>query len=122
MSLLRRLERHKIALGAAAILGAVAIVVTLPITLPIVGIQLQLRKRRLLRLVSTFACVKCGALLGADSLRLGDERWQEIASGMHSDSTLRFRRLVRTVDAVGPGCRREYLYVEKRATLEALAA
>src|SRR5262245_29239463 len=115
-------DMHAFIKGTGIALLAVLIVVTLPITMPIAFLQERLAQRKLERLVEAFTCVGCGPVLGAGALRLGYERWAAIVADMRKQHPTWRLRIVRTVHAVCPKCRREYLYVEKSGTLVAAGA
>lgn len=101
-----RLGRSKI----GAILFGIGFVALLPVMLPVALAQHQLRNRRIRKLAEGFACEACGTTLGAQALRLADERWAKIVANRQASAPgMRFR-MVRDVDAICPSCGRGYLY------------
>jgi hypothetical protein len=93
-----------------------------PLLLPVAMVQNRIRERRILQQVSQFVCIACGTRLGAEAMRLADERWRTIVADLHAKSPgMRFR-LVRDIDAVCPCCCREYHYLDADRSLVPRAA
>jgi hypothetical protein len=103
------------------VLFSVAFVALLPFILlfilPVAAVQTQLRTRRILKLASEFACVVCGTQLGAEAVRLADERCAKTIADLQARSPgIRFR-LVRDIHAICPSCGCEYLYLDTDRSL-----
>jgi hypothetical protein len=94
-----------------------AFVALLPFMLPVAAIQSQLHTRRLLKLVSDFVCLTCGTRLGAEALRLADERWATTIADRQAKYPGVKYRLVRDMHAVCPGCGCEYTYLDADRSL-----
>ncbi|WP_232093296.1 hypothetical protein, partial [Gimesia panareensis] len=77
----------------------------------------QVEKRRRRQLASRFVCEQCGEVIGAEAIRLADERWSKIVEKIRSENDSEIRlRLVRTVDAICPHCGCQYCYREEEQT------
>jgi hypothetical protein len=102
---------------AAAILGGVLVVVLFPLYIPIVGYLVRRDEKRKLALAERFPCSQCRRVLGAEALRLADERWARHMTELHrrSPEGVRFR-VVRTLDAICPDCGAQYQFLPKTLT------
>ncbi len=88
----------------------VLFILLLPIILPIALIQDWRRTRRIAKVISSFVCVSCGAMLGMEAVRLGDERWRAIIADLHERFPNDRLRILRDIHAICPKCGREYMY------------
>jgi len=92
-------------------------ILLLPIILPLVALHNKREKRKLRQLADQFVCLECGSIIGAESLRLADDRWSEIVKKIMSDNDSEIRlRLARTLDAVCPHCGCIYIYRQAENT------
>ncbi|WP_145454260.1 hypothetical protein [Gimesia panareensis] len=92
-------------------------ILLLPVTLPLIGIQLKRDQKRKRTLAERFVCVECGEVIGLEAIRLADERWSKIVEKILSENNTEIRlRLVRTVDAICPHCGCQYCYREEEQT------
>jgi len=109
----KRLKRRK----GFGFLITVLFVLLLPVILPIALIQDRLRTRRIAKVVCGFICVSCGATLGMEAVRLGDERWRAIIADLHSRFPDTRFRIFRDIHAICPKCELEYMYQDVDCSL-----
>ena len=112
----RRVRRSRWLFSLHVLVIATVLVVGLPALLPLAA-SLHVRdRRRRRRAAETFACTRCGAILGAAALARADVEWAEhVAQLCREHPGYRFR-LVRELDAVCIRCDAPYHYEEERRT------
>jgi hypothetical protein len=99
---------------AAAIFGGVLVIVLFPLYIPIVSYLVRRDEKRKLALAERFICPQCRQVLGAEALRLADERWAEHMTELHRRWPEAVRwRIVRTLDAICPHCGAQYQFAPK---------
>ena len=87
-----------------------------PLWFPLLIISVKRDERRLRQVAESFACLKCGAVLGVAGIELAN---QAVAAAMdelrrqHPDC--RFR-VVRTLHAICPACGTRYTFLENERT------
>jgi hypothetical protein len=94
----------------------VATVIFLPLLMPAGFLVAAVEKRRRRKAARSFPCVRCGRLLGPESVDLADKAWRE-----HVQELLRLHpytkfRLLQTCHAICPACGTRYTYRETERT------
>ena len=100
--------------AVAVTVGVVAVMLS-PILLPVALIFHAADAKRMRALAETFPCLKCGRILGADSLRITDEAWAEYLAEVTRNSIGAIRsRLVKYIDAICPHCGAHHKFTPKQ--------
>jgi hypothetical protein len=100
----------------ATIFLAIALLVFLPVIIPVVALLDLTYRRRLRAAAGAFACLSCGRILGLESIRLADAAWGEHLRELRAKyPSIRFR-LVRHVRAICPRCGVRYAFLEREGT------
>jgi hypothetical protein len=89
-----------------------------PVLIPIALLLHSRDQKRMRSLVETFACLSCGRILGADALRLADERWAKHLNDLarhYEGAGIRYR-VVRNFDAICPHCGAYHAFIPKQRT------
>src|SRR5688572_14156869 len=109
---------------AIAVVLAVPVIVALAIVLmtvlqfvipPVMFVALivmAVRKRRMRRAASGFACLTCGNALGVASVRLANRVWNQRMREIHRKYRSRGGHIVRTLDAICAICGTRYTFME----------
>lgn len=102
--------------------GAVLLVLlTFPVSLPLMALLHALDARRLRAAVLRTRCIRCGAVLGQASLDAADAAWAAELADMHRRFPgARLRRVVRHCHALCTACGTEYGWDERDRTLRPL--
>jgi hypothetical protein len=103
---------------AIAVITAIAGLILSPVLLPIALFLHSRDQKRMHVLAEIFACLSCGRILGADSLRLADEVWAVHLAELARDyegTGIRYR-VVRNFDAICPHCGTYHKFMPKDRT------
>ncbi len=98
--------------GPLLLLGMMVLLVTLPITLPIVGLLEAIDARRRRRCAEQTACIRCGHVLGVAALTASDTA-QRAEWAKHAQPGVRYRR-VRLAHARCCWCGADYTWAGGR--------
>ena len=91
-------------------------VLLLPVLIPCAIISHTIEEKRKRAAAECFVCVKCGGVLGEESLRRSDSVWKrEMEELQRENPDTRFR-VVRVVHAICVSCEQEYSYYENKKT------
>ncbi len=112
----RRARRSRWLFGLLVLVVATVLIVSLPVLLPLVAVLhvRDLRRRR--SATEAFACVQCGAVLGAAALERADAEWAGHLARLHREHPGCTFRLVRDLHAICTRCDTPYRYDEERRT------
>ena len=99
-----------------AILLVVVIILLSPVLIPVALLLQALSEQTKRGVARKFVCLKCGAVLGTESLRLADVAWNEYVSRLLREKPGMRLRLCRTLHAICSQCEQEYHYLEKDKT------
>jgi hypothetical protein len=94
----------------------IATVVLLPLLIPAGFVVVALENRRRRKAARSFSCVRCGKLLGAESVELPDEAWREHMSELRRLHPFTKFRVVQTCHAICPACGARYTYYQAERT------
>ncbi|MGI4946742.1 MAG: hypothetical protein ACRYHQ_40325 [Janthinobacterium lividum] len=109
---MRRLRLKRIVAGlkgpATCLLvgtALMALLVALPILIPILAVDQAVTRRRKLAALAAAPCAVCGSSLSPDALDLADAGW---GPAQAAQPTMRLRRVVRRLHAICPVCGARY--------------
>jgi hypothetical protein len=97
-------------------LTVLLLLVCLPVIIPAFIVLEAVQKRRLRRAARSFTCLNCGKLLGANAVAVADAEWSRYVRELMRQHPGVKLRLVRTVDAICPGCGACYMFRESERT------
>ena len=115
---MQALRRNRISKWAVA-LAVVALMLSLPIWIPAVGMWHVWYRFRLRRAANAFACLTCGRMLGIEALRRADKYFADYMRELRRKHPGARFRIVRTVHAICPTCGTHYTYLESERTFVA---
>ena len=112
-------------LGLTLVLMGAALLVFLPIILPVVGVLEALDQRRMRSAARNFACLSCGSCLGSEAIRLADEAWRQYFSDKRASNPRVYLRtaklrIVRHLRAICPHCGARYEFIHRGRTFVGL--
>ncbi len=99
--------------GIYITLLAVALVLFLPVLLPVALVQHSLYLSRLRALANRFHCTNCERILGLESLRLADAAESDRVAQLRREHPGARLRLNRTLHAICANCGQPYTFLEK---------
>lgn len=104
--------------GVVIALLAVVVLLTLPLLIPVMLVWEAIRERKKRTVASSFACLKCGAILGAAAVRLANEVYKEEMRKLWEQKPpgVKWRLAPRTLHAICLACGTRYTYLEKERT------
>jgi hypothetical protein len=94
----------------------VVIVIGTPLWIPAIIIRQTVHKHRLRKAANSFACVRCGSILGVDALKRADTRWAEYLLELSRKHPGVKFRTVRTLHAICLNCGTRYTFCESERT------
>jgi hypothetical protein len=92
----------------------------LPLLIPVLLVKVAVDGHRVRRAARSFACVRCGALLGNVAVRLANRTWfaEERAAARRLPWGTFGRAKPRTLHAMCPACATRYTFVPVERTFE----
>jgi len=102
--------------AVSATLLVVAVLILLPVILPWMLILAAIKTLLRRRVAKSFRCLRCGAVLGAESLRLADAEDRRQMDEFFRDHPGVKPRRFRTLHAVCAVCGQHYQYLEVTRT------
>ena len=120
--MVRRARRSEVLAGLMVFTGLVVLMISLPVTLPLVAVlhAREMRRRRLA--VENFACAVCGNVLGEPALARADTVWAGYIERLCREKPGYRFRLVRRVHAVCTRCGAGYEYDDSQRVFRPLPA
>ena len=116
LDVMQNRRRRRIAESVEITLLVFGFVLFMPLWIPASFVIQAIYYRRLRKAANSFACVRCGKVLGVEALAQADEAWSEhVRELMRLHPGVMFR-LVRTVHAICPGCGTKYTFREHAHT------
>ena len=106
--------------GLLIFLGLAALVLLLPVLLPVVAVLVALDRRRRVRTAEAFGCTRCEQTIGREGLACGDAAWSEHFAALRRKYPHSKLRVVRDVYAVCPRCGARYGYDKDARTFRLL--
>ena len=110
----RRGEWHPAVEWLRVPLIVVAVLLTLPVTMPVAMIQHGRIERRRRQRADKTPCTRCGAVLGEAALARADAEWTAHVDKLHREHPHVMFRLVRKVWAVCAVCGQKHGYDERK--------
>lgn len=104
-----------------AVLAVLLVLLTFPVSLPLIALLHALDRRRLRAAASRTRCVRCSQILGQASLDAADAAWAVEMADMHRRFPGTRMRVVRHCHALCAACGMEYGWNEQNRTLQPLA-
>ena len=95
----------------------VSFVLLVPIWGPAACVLQWRYRARMRRVVCGFTCLTCGARLGLEAIRLGDEHQAKKVAELHAKYRGERLRIIKEVDAICPECGAEYSFRDKEQVL-----